>query len=152
MRPKSAYEGEQDQSQVTPTPTATILSLPDELLLLIAAIGLEDARLPFGFNWLSPRLEWTMSHVSRRFRNVITSAPTLWTQIEVDLPCPGSAEIFKTYLARSQACKIWVTLRDISQESYQNPIPISSSTTSCPISIGYRDCPSRLRGIRYTRS
>ncbi|KAJ6588352.1 hypothetical protein B0H19DRAFT_1248025 [Mycena capillaripes] len=88
----------------------TILSLPNELLVAIAAAGQEGrvADLVTSFDF---RTEWTLSHLSRRFRNVIVSAPALWTFIEVNLCAEGSVEISKLYLERSQTCHISATLK-----------------------------------------
>ncbi|KAJ6588357.1 hypothetical protein B0H19DRAFT_204213 [Mycena capillaripes] len=88
----------------------TILSLPNELLVAIATAGQEgrvaDLDTSFGF-----KTEWTLSHLSRRFRNVIVGAPALWTFIEVNLCAEGSVEISKLYLEHSQTCHISVTLK-----------------------------------------
>ncbi|KAJ7764612.1 hypothetical protein DFH07DRAFT_811815 [Mycena maculata] len=85
-----------------------ILSLPDELLVEIAAMGQEDRDPDDEF-----KSEWELSHVSRRFRHSIVGAATLWTQIEVAAETTeGSVEVFKLYLERSRACKLWLTLRD----------------------------------------
>jgi hypothetical protein len=90
----------------------TISSLPNELLVAIAAAGQEgrvsDLQNLKGFKSKS---EWTLSHLSRRFREAIVNAPTLWTFVEVNLGDEGSVEIFKLYLERSRACHISVTLQ-----------------------------------------
>ncbi|KAJ6588337.1 hypothetical protein B0H19DRAFT_1098835 [Mycena capillaripes] len=89
---------------VQKTPT-TILSLPNELLVAIAAAGQEGrvADLDTTFN---SKTEWTLSHISRRFRDVILGAPTLWTFVAADLEAEGSMEICKLYLERSKTCTI----------------------------------------------
>jgi hypothetical protein len=89
-------------------PAFTIFSLPNELLVAIAAAGQEGrvADLQTTF-----RSEWTLSHLSRRFREVIVGAPALWTLVEADLDHEGSLEILKLYLERSRACNIWAALR-----------------------------------------
>ncbi|KAJ7764507.1 hypothetical protein DFH07DRAFT_376609 [Mycena maculata] len=86
----------------TQSPPA-IFSLPDELLVEIAAAGQVhefDA-------------EWALSHISHRFRDAIIGAPTLWTVVYTQLLVEGSVEISKLYLERSRACKIWVTLYEV---------------------------------------
>ncbi|KAJ6591029.1 hypothetical protein DFH09DRAFT_1138360 [Mycena vulgaris] len=89
---------------------APIFSLPTELVVAIVATA-QDDRVPVGLDEIF-KSEWTMSHICRRFRNIIISAPTLWTLIEADLCSTGSVEIFKMYLERSQGCKIWATVRE----------------------------------------
>ncbi|KAF7350434.1 hypothetical protein MVEN_01348600 [Mycena venus] len=84
-----------------------IYSLPNELLIAIAVAGQEgDGNLQWTF-----KPEWTLSHVSRRFRDVIVGASALWAHIDTDLDLVGSFEILKLYLERSQAYYISVTLR-----------------------------------------
>ncbi|KAJ6588270.1 hypothetical protein B0H19DRAFT_1366926 [Mycena capillaripes] len=90
------------------TPALTISSLPDELLEAIAAAG-QEGRLPdFQGAFKS---EWTLSHISRRFREVIVGTPALWTLIEATLEKKGSVEILKLYLARSGSHNICAALR-----------------------------------------
>ncbi|KAJ7481522.1 hypothetical protein FB451DRAFT_130316 [Mycena latifolia] len=122
--PSSFMDVEQDleSTNVTtnnPSPSpSVILSLPDELLVAIAAMGQEGGLLfwesvngyPNDF-----QSEWTLSHVSRRFRDVVIGAPTLWNVVETDLILEGSVEIFKLYLERSRPCKIRAHLRDCSR-------------------------------------
>ncbi|KAF7350444.1 F-box domain-containing protein [Mycena venus] len=94
-----------------------IYSLPNELLVAIAVAGQE------GDGNLQPRTfkpEWTLSHVSRRFRDIIIGAPVLWTFIDANLDVAGSMEILKLYLERSQACYISVTLRS-SLDTWKTP-------------------------------
>jgi hypothetical protein len=93
----------------------TICSLPEELLVAIAAAG-QEGRASTRAVDLQPakevfKSEWALSHTSRRFRNVVVGAPALWTFIEILLDFPGSVKIFKLYLQRSRACKISVTFR-----------------------------------------
>ncbi|KAF7366811.1 F-box domain-containing protein [Mycena sanguinolenta] len=75
-------------------PTVTIFSLPNELLEAIAAAGQEDRIAELYSSYHDHRLdsyeknlsffksEWTLSHVSRRFRDIILGASSLWTLIE----------------------------------------------------------------------
>ncbi|KAJ7780254.1 hypothetical protein DFH07DRAFT_794365 [Mycena maculata] len=94
-----------DVSKSTPPKhSPKIFSLPNELLVTIVAAGQED-RVRGGF-----RPEWTLSHVSRRFRDTIIDASTLWTHVEAESKSEGSVEIFKLHLERSKLCRIWVTL------------------------------------------
>ncbi|KAF8210519.1 hypothetical protein K438DRAFT_1959768 [Mycena galopus ATCC 62051] len=78
----------------------TIYSLPDELLVAIVAAG--------------KKVQWTLSHVSRRLRAVVGTS-TLWTLIVTILDAEGSVEILKLYLQRSQECNISAT--------WHNPSP-----------------------------
>ncbi|KAJ7780252.1 hypothetical protein DFH07DRAFT_468057 [Mycena maculata] len=91
---------------ISPKPPKTF-SLPDELLAAVATAGQEDCDDALG-------LGWTLSHVSRRFRNTVIGTPSLWTRVEITLGSEDSVEIFKLHLERSKVCKLWVTLRDIS--------------------------------------
>ncbi|KAJ6591094.1 hypothetical protein DFH09DRAFT_193222 [Mycena vulgaris] len=86
---------------------SAILSLPNELLVEIAAAGQEN-RVDRDEKF---RSEWVMSHVSRRFRDAIVGAPVLWTTVDVELGSDGAVEISKLYLERSRSCKIAATLR-----------------------------------------
>ncbi|KAJ6590988.1 hypothetical protein DFH09DRAFT_1306629 [Mycena vulgaris] len=86
-----------------------ILSLPNELLVAIATAGQEDPVAA-----ADCKLEWNMSHVSRRFRAAIVGASTLWTLVEARLIFRGSVEIFKLYLERSLALKIDADLYECS--------------------------------------
>ncbi|KAJ6464039.1 hypothetical protein C8R45DRAFT_1025034, partial [Mycena sanguinolenta] len=114
--------------------TVTILSLPNELLETntIAAAGQEDrvaelyssydSYLTYeGFRSRSfPKLsksEWTLSHISHRFRKIIAGAPALWTIIEAHWSNRRSMKLFELYLHCSKALKISVTLRG-SEERY----------------------------------
>ncbi|KAJ6495338.1 hypothetical protein C8R45DRAFT_167853 [Mycena sanguinolenta] len=81
------------------TPATTILSLPNELLVAIAAAGQED------------RVQWTLSHVSRRFQTVMVGTPALWAVVQVDFRSEGSVKILQLYLERSQNRPISATLR-----------------------------------------
>ncbi|KAJ6495394.1 hypothetical protein C8R45DRAFT_987217 [Mycena sanguinolenta] len=80
-------------------PVISILSLPTELLAAIAAVGQED------------RMQWTLSHVSRRLRTVMVGTPVLWTSIEGELDSSRSFSVLRLYLERSQKCPIALTLR-----------------------------------------
>ncbi|KAJ7764508.1 hypothetical protein DFH07DRAFT_1059053 [Mycena maculata] len=95
----------------SPQPPPAIFSFPDELLVEIAAAGQRD-RDPAPVDQFQS--EWNLSHVSRRFRDAIIGAPTLWTLVTVKLRVEGSVELFKLYLERSRACKIRVTLYEMS--------------------------------------
>ncbi|KAF8213802.1 hypothetical protein K438DRAFT_1804699 [Mycena galopus ATCC 62051] len=95
----------------------TISSLPNELLVAIAAAGQEDRVADLyspDLQWQTPsrtfKSEWTLSHLSHRFRDVIAGAPALWTLIDVDLNDEKSSEILKLYLQRSRTYKISTTL------------------------------------------
>ncbi|KAJ7481483.1 hypothetical protein FB451DRAFT_1394135 [Mycena latifolia] len=97
----------------SPTPSQSppaIFSLPNELFIAIAFAGQEPDRIHIHVDFKS---EWTLSHVSRRFRDVIIGAPVLWTFVEIDRTHQGSVEIMKLYFARSLGCKIRANLRDI---------------------------------------
>ncbi|KAJ6588271.1 hypothetical protein B0H19DRAFT_1247960 [Mycena capillaripes] len=86
----------------------TIYSLPNELLEAIAVAG-QEGRVPdFQGAFKS---EWTLSHISRHFREVIVGTPALWTLIETKLADKGSVEILKLYLARSGGHYICAALR-----------------------------------------
>ncbi|KAJ6471309.1 hypothetical protein C8R47DRAFT_1147711 [Mycena vitilis] len=89
--------------------TSTIMSLPNEVLLAIAAAG-QEGRVPDPQTPSNLKLEWTLSQVSRRLRTAIVGSPTLWTLVEVDLDAEGSVERSKLYLARSGACNISATI------------------------------------------
>ncbi|KAJ7028702.1 hypothetical protein C8F04DRAFT_1265661 [Mycena alexandri] len=101
----------------------TILTLPNELLITITAAGQEDRA-----QTLQPafKSEWALSHVSRRFRDIIVGTAALWTLIEVDLGLEGSTEILKLYLERSEACSIWATIQYY-QRGWGHHAPIPSS-------------------------
>ncbi|KAJ6571703.1 hypothetical protein B0H19DRAFT_1130798, partial [Mycena capillaripes] len=93
------------------SPSLTISDLPSELLVAIATAG-QEGRVPDADSQpMISKSEWTLSHLSRRFRDVIVGAPTLWTLVEANLNAEGSVEILKLYLERSRACNIWATLR-----------------------------------------
>ncbi|KAJ6588283.1 hypothetical protein B0H19DRAFT_1366935 [Mycena capillaripes] len=85
-------------------------SLPDELLELIAAAG-QERRVPDSQGAF--KSEWTLSQISRRLREVIVGAPTLWTFVEANLEAEGSVEILNLYLERSGGCSIWITLQSL---------------------------------------
>ncbi|KAJ7818163.1 hypothetical protein B0H14DRAFT_1375898 [Mycena olivaceomarginata] len=96
-----------------------LYSLPNELLVAIASSGQEDRvadlTSPHSAWPTQPTAfcsEWTLSHLSHRFRDVIVGASELWKLTEANLATEGSVEIFKLYLERSRACKISVTLRE----------------------------------------
>ncbi|KAJ7249739.1 hypothetical protein B0H12DRAFT_1121580 [Mycena haematopus] len=89
-------------------PLAAISSLPNELLEAIAAAG-QTERVQGVLELF--KSEWTLSHVSRRFRHVIIGSPSLWTLIEMDFGVEGSVEILKLYLERSQPQSISAILR-----------------------------------------
>ncbi|KAJ6515468.1 hypothetical protein C8R45DRAFT_1205719 [Mycena sanguinolenta] len=94
-------------------PLDAISSLPNELLEAIVAAG-QERRAQGGvhaFDHATFKSEWTLSHVSRRFRNVILGAPALWTLIETDFGHQGSVEILKLYLKRSEPRSISTHLR-----------------------------------------
>ncbi|KAF7344440.1 F-box domain-containing protein [Mycena sanguinolenta] len=95
------------------TPAATITSLPNELLAVIAAAGQGRSRVPGLLP--DPTAEWTLSHVSHRFRRVMIGSPALWTLIEADLHSEGSVEILGLYLERSQNYSLAVTLQHRSE-------------------------------------
>ncbi|KAJ6571709.1 hypothetical protein B0H19DRAFT_1231411 [Mycena capillaripes] len=89
----------------------TISDLPNELLVAIAAAG-QEGRVPDADSQpMISKTEWTLSHLSRRSRDVIVGAPALWTLVEANLNAEGSIEILKLYLERSRPCNIWATLR-----------------------------------------
>ncbi|KAJ6588261.1 hypothetical protein B0H19DRAFT_1247951 [Mycena capillaripes] len=88
----------------------TIYSLPNELLAAIAAAG-QEGRFQAAF-----KPEWTLSHISRRFRDVIVRAPALWTIIQVNLAAEGSVETFKLYVERAGACELWAAITSSSHD------------------------------------
>ncbi|KAJ7628329.1 hypothetical protein FB45DRAFT_36198 [Roridomyces roridus] len=77
--------------------TTPILSLPDELIAEVAAVD-------------TP-LEWTLSHVCRRFRNAVVGTPALWTTVPVDLTHEGAVQISQLYFDRSASLGLSVTLK-----------------------------------------
>ncbi|KAJ6464036.1 hypothetical protein C8R45DRAFT_1220126 [Mycena sanguinolenta] len=112
--------------------TVTIFSLPNELLETIAAAGQEDRVANLYSSYRDHRLnsyegfrsrtfpkifksERTLSHVSRRFREIIVGAAALWTIIEAHWSERTSMKLFELYLQRSKALKISVTLRGSEQ-------------------------------------
>ncbi|KAJ7028716.1 hypothetical protein C8F04DRAFT_51976 [Mycena alexandri] len=91
-----------------PASVPSVFSLPNELLIAIAAAG-QEGRVPnFQAAFKSER---TLSQVSQHFRNVIVGAPALWSLVEADLDVEGSMEIANIYLERSRKCCIWVSLK-----------------------------------------
>ncbi|KAF8126429.1 hypothetical protein K438DRAFT_967918 [Mycena galopus ATCC 62051] len=80
-----------------------MFSLPNELIVAIAAAAQED-RVWGVLPAFKP--EWTLSHLSRRFRFVIIGAPALWKLVDIALHSQGSLEILGLYLRRSQGCII----------------------------------------------
>ncbi|KAJ6519238.1 hypothetical protein C8R45DRAFT_15669 [Mycena sanguinolenta] len=99
----------------------TISSLPNELLAAIASAG-QEHRVADSYtsrpqwqlqNRSDPfNSEWVLSHVSRRFRDVIVNSPALWTHIVANLDIAGSIEVLKLYLDRSRAYKISISLHE----------------------------------------
>ncbi|KAJ6495400.1 hypothetical protein C8R45DRAFT_170122 [Mycena sanguinolenta] len=81
------------------TPPLTIFSLPNELLVAVAAAGEKH------------NLQWTLSHVSRRLRSVMVATPTLWTLVEVIPGWDESIELLNLYFGRSQNCLVTLVLR-----------------------------------------
>ncbi|KAF8213786.1 hypothetical protein K438DRAFT_1804666 [Mycena galopus ATCC 62051] len=111
-------------AQARPT---TIFSLPNELLAAIAAVGQDDRVTD---SWQTPsrtfKSEWTLSHVSHRFRDVMVGAPALWTFAEADVDDDRSVEILKLYLERSRACIISTILRESPASNFRDvdePLP-----------------------------
>ncbi|KAJ7625069.1 hypothetical protein DFH06DRAFT_746985 [Mycena polygramma] len=88
---------------------STILSLPNEILLAIAAAG-QEGRVPDPQTPFNLKSEWTLSQVCRRLRAAIIGSPSLWTLVEVNLDAEGSVETSKLYLERSGACNISATI------------------------------------------
>ncbi|KAJ7178024.1 hypothetical protein C8R46DRAFT_668514 [Mycena filopes] len=95
----------------------TILCLPNELLVAIAAAGQQSGHLLPDFQ-PAFKSERTLSQVSQRFRDVIIGAPTLWTRVEADLDLASSVEMAKLYLKRSRECRIWVSLRQVAHPDH----------------------------------
>ncbi|KAJ6458152.1 hypothetical protein C8R47DRAFT_1163634 [Mycena vitilis] len=90
----------------------SISSLPNELIVAIVAAGQRD---PFdsvadSLQLMDSKPEWTVSHFSRRFRDIVVGAPSLWTMFEASLDTDESLEILKLYLERSRACPISLAL------------------------------------------
>ncbi|KAJ7481523.1 hypothetical protein FB451DRAFT_130309 [Mycena latifolia] len=112
---KTSCKSNLEPPSPTPSrPPPAIFSLPNELLVAIAAVG-QEGRIPDRARGGDFKPEWTLSHVSRRFRDVIIGAPILWSFIEADGTHEGSVETMKLYLARSGGCKIRVNLCDLSR-------------------------------------
>ncbi|KAJ7178041.1 hypothetical protein C8R46DRAFT_668757 [Mycena filopes] len=88
-----------------------LLTLPNELLVAIAAAGSRPAE-DLTVVQRRYRCEWTLSQVSRRLREVIIGAPTLWTLLELDLHHEELTEIAQLYLTRSRACHVSVLLHE----------------------------------------
>ncbi|KAJ7672597.1 hypothetical protein DFH06DRAFT_96753 [Mycena polygramma] len=88
---------------------STLLSLPNEILLAIAAAG-QEGRVPDPQTLFNLKSEWILSQVSCRLRAAVIGLPTLWTLVEVNLDAEGSVETSKLYLERSGACNIWCTI------------------------------------------
>ncbi|KAJ7507190.1 hypothetical protein B0H11DRAFT_194362 [Mycena galericulata] len=97
---------------------STLFSLPNELLEAIVAAGQDE---DVSLSEIS-RPEWTLSRVSRRLRNAITTTPTLWTRVVTHLDRAGSVEISTIYLERSRACKICVALCEVSRDGFEHHI------------------------------
>ena len=87
----------------------TVSALPNEILITIFEMG-----YPYG-------LHIKASHVMRRWREVATNMPILWTSISIR--GPQSLDQAETYLKRSQNCSLdiqfdfsratnWLSLRD----------------------------------------
>ncbi|KAJ7164893.1 hypothetical protein C8R46DRAFT_300321 [Mycena filopes] len=89
-----------------------LLTLPNELLVAIAAAGWRPTEDPLQRRHKVSRrrykCEWAMSQVSRRLRDVIIGAPTLWTLVELDLHHEDFMDIAQLYLTRSRACHLSV--------------------------------------------
>ncbi|KAJ7162131.1 hypothetical protein C8R46DRAFT_344460 [Mycena filopes] len=100
-----------------PTRPAVIFSLPDELLVAIASAGQEGSDpATYQIRWRASDFpEWTLSHVSRQFRDIVINAPSLWTRIETGLDRDRSiagdrsVQVMKLYLERSRECALSVT-------------------------------------------
>jgi hypothetical protein len=97
-----------------------LYSLPNELLVAIASSGQEDRvtdlTSPHSAWPTQPTAfcsEWTLSHLSHRFHDIIVGVSELWKLTEANLATEGSVEIFKLYLERSHGCKISVTIRKV---------------------------------------
>ncbi|KAJ7165045.1 hypothetical protein C8R46DRAFT_303330 [Mycena filopes] len=101
---------------------APIFSLPAELLGAIISAAGQDDLSKFPHHFCGDQPEWTMSRVSRRFRDIAIGTPSLWTLVQVDLISEGLVEIFKLYLARSRGYKLWVTLREFSWNHVEHPV------------------------------
>ncbi|KAJ7614689.1 hypothetical protein DFH06DRAFT_1484220 [Mycena polygramma] len=91
---------------------SSISSLPNELIVAIVAEGQQD---PFdavsdNLQPMASKPEWTVSHLSRHFRDVVVGAPSLWTVVEASLDTDETLEILKLYLERSRACPISLAL------------------------------------------
>lgn len=87
-----------------PIDLAPILSLPDEILILIfldcLILAADPQSLPPGDAESPPEI--TLSHVCRQFRDVIVATPAAWTNIYATLSTPTSPDgALATYLQRS---------------------------------------------------
>ncbi|KAK7062295.1 F-box domain-containing protein [Favolaschia claudopus] len=97
------------------SPPTTILSLPNELVVAIAASGQHDRGT---HKPVTTRSEWILSHLCHRFRHVIVAAPALWTNISISLSISWRKlqdrqqyeEILRLYLHRSIPLKVSVCL------------------------------------------
>ncbi|KAK7042453.1 hypothetical protein R3P38DRAFT_2890572 [Favolaschia claudopus] len=95
-----------------------LLSLPTELLVEIVNAARDHRRhgdfppSQFFYPKLEPELRFC--HISRRLRNVVLGAPSLWTYTEVDVWHPGSVEFFKMHLELSRNCNLWIIIRELS--------------------------------------
>ncbi|KAJ7607841.1 hypothetical protein DFH06DRAFT_213137 [Mycena polygramma] len=98
-------------------------SLPNELIVAIVAAGQENLFDSAGTHHLQPvtsKSEWIVSHLSRRFREVVVGAPSLWTLVEANLDTAGAVEILKLYLERSRAYTISLALHVDFQEMVES--------------------------------
>lgn len=102
-------------------PYTPIYALPNELWLQIVKMAQQPDpnpnaifATPESWAYIYP-LEMTMSHVSRRWRDIVISAPTLWTRIG-DF---AGQHYLELWLTRSRSCPIDITLLRPSESEYE---------------------------------
>lgn len=86
-----------------------IYSLPNELWLYIVKLAQQSSSTSL-FDEETLPLEIAMSHISSRWRDVVISAPTLWTHIG-SASMQWTTKLLGMYLRRSQPCPVTVILR-----------------------------------------
>ncbi|KAJ6474651.1 hypothetical protein C8R47DRAFT_1143819 [Mycena vitilis] len=77
------------------------------------------------------KLEWTVSHLSCRFRDVVVGAPSLWKAVEASLDTVGATELLKLYLERSRACTLSLALHVGFKEFTQLHVDSESIRLNC---------------------
>ncbi|KAK7062296.1 hypothetical protein R3P38DRAFT_3340999 [Favolaschia claudopus] len=99
----------------------TILSLPNELLIAVAEVDQHDRHVYYP---TTQKSEWILSQVCRRFREALTGAPALWSNIAIGttwIPLKYGERLlerFKLFLRRSTPLKVSINL----QVSYEDDV------------------------------